>query len=180
MLIVTSGLSGNAVITRLTGELDVSVIVILREHMERIWDLPAKPFLILDLSGVEFCDSVGMYELIAILQRCEARGTRLLLGGVQGVMVRVLSITGLRNAFEAFTTIDDALRVTSASSPQPATATTATPATPATPATVTTITPVTTAAEGRRGGVGRIRREEGPAGSQGSRDRAASGADPAE
>lgn len=145
MLIVTSGLSGNAIITRLTGELDVSVIVILREHMERIWDLPAKPFLILDLSGVEFCDSVGMHELIGILQRCEARGTRLLLGGVQGVMVRVLSITGLRNAFEAFTTVDDALRVTSAPSPRPATA----------------------AAEGRRGGVRRIRREEGTAGAEG-------------
>lgn len=113
---VTSGLSRNAIIIRLEGELDVNAVPVLREHMQRIWDLPPKPFLILDLAEVGFCDSMGMNELISVMQRCEARGTRLLLGGVQGVMARVLSITGLRHAFEVFAKFDDALRLAVATS----------------------------------------------------------------
>ncbi|MGW0808795.1 STAS domain-containing protein [Nonomuraea sp. NPDC002799] len=108
---VASGLSRNAIIIRLEGELDVNAVPVLRDHMLHIWDLPPKPFLIVDLGQVTFCDSVGMNELISVMQRCEARGTRLLLGGVQGVMARVLSITGLRHAFEVFARLDDALRL---------------------------------------------------------------------
>ncbi|MEV0997684.1 STAS domain-containing protein [Nonomuraea sp. NPDC050202] len=110
-LAVTSGLSRNAIIIRLEGELDVDALPILREHLQRIWELPPKPFLILDLGEVSFCDSMGMNELVDIMQRCESRDTRLLLGGVQGVMARVLSITGLRHAFEVFALFDDALRM---------------------------------------------------------------------
>ncbi|GAA4909811.1 anti-anti-sigma factor [Nonomuraea thailandensis] len=110
-LAVTSGLSRNAIIIRLEGELDVNALPILREHLQRIWDLPPKPFLILDLGEVSFCDSMGMNELVDIMHLCESRQTRLLLGGVQGVMARVLSITGLRHAFEVFALFDDALRM---------------------------------------------------------------------
>ncbi|MCK2221652.1 STAS domain-containing protein [Actinomadura sp. ATCC 31491] len=111
-LSVTSGLSRNAVIIRLEGELDVNAVSVLREHLRPVWELPPQPFLILDLGEVQFCDSMGMNELIGVMQRCEARGTRLLLGGVHGVMARVLSITGLRHAFEVFAQFDDALRLT--------------------------------------------------------------------
>ncbi|NRQ38414.1 STAS domain-containing protein [Nonomuraea sp. NN258] len=110
-LTVTSGLSRNSTIIRLAGELDVYAVPVLREHLERIWELPAKPFLIVDMGEVTFCDSMGMNELVDIMHRCEGRGTRLLLGGVQGVMARVLSITGLRHAFEVFARFDDALRL---------------------------------------------------------------------
>ncbi|WP_433438704.1 STAS domain-containing protein [Nonomuraea sp. CA-141351] len=110
-LSVTSGLTRNAVIVRLEGELDVNALSVLREHLEPLWDLPPRPFLILDLGELRFCDSMGMNELVGVLQRCESRGTRLLLGGVQGVMSRVLSITGLRHAFEVFARLDDALRL---------------------------------------------------------------------
>ncbi|MEV0618007.1 STAS domain-containing protein [Nonomuraea sp. NPDC050404] len=110
-LSVTSGLSRNAIIIRLEGELDVNALQILREHLQHIWELPPKPFLILDLGEISFCDSMGMNELVDMMQRCESRGTRLLLGGVQGVMARVLSITGLRHAFEVFAKFDDALRL---------------------------------------------------------------------
>ncbi|MFC5831896.1 STAS domain-containing protein [Nonomuraea insulae] len=109
-LIVASGLSRNAIIVRLDGDLDVGALPILREHLQHIWELPPKSFLILDLGEIAFCDSMGMNELVDIMQRCESRGTRLLLGGVQGVMARVLSITGLRHAFEVFAKFDDALR----------------------------------------------------------------------
>jgi|SRR5688500_3399553 anti-anti-sigma factor len=107
---VSSGLSRNAVIVRLDGEIDAAAVPLLREHLERVWELPARPFLILDLYGVGFCDSLGLNELVDVMHRCEERGTRLLLGGVREVMARVLSITGLRNAFEVFDTFDEAFR----------------------------------------------------------------------
>ncbi|SEM19057.1 STAS domain-containing protein [Nonomuraea pusilla] len=110
-LSVVSGLAGNAVVLRLEGELDVNAVPLLREHLQRVWDLPPKPFLILDLGELAFCDSMGVNELVQLLHRCEARGTRLVLGGVQGVMARVLSITGLRHAFEVYARFDDALRL---------------------------------------------------------------------
>ncbi|MEV1240693.1 anti-sigma factor antagonist [Nonomuraea sp. NPDC050022] len=108
--VVTSGLSGNAIVTRLNGDLDASAVPLFREHMERVWAHPAMPVLIMDLREITFCDSLGMSELVEVLQRCEARGTRLLLGGVQGVMGRVLFITGLRHAFEVYADLDEALR----------------------------------------------------------------------
>ncbi|MEV4563088.1 STAS domain-containing protein [Nonomuraea sp. NPDC049419] len=110
-LTVTSGLSRNAIIVRLEGELDVNALPIFQENLQQIWELLPQPFLILDLSEVSFCDSMGMNELVHLMQRCEAGGTRLVLGGVQGVMARVLSITGLRHAFEVYARIDDALRL---------------------------------------------------------------------
>lgn len=110
MLGVSSGLFSNAVVIRLSGEIDAYGLPMLREHLTRVWDLSPTPYLILDLQAVGFCDSMGMNELLDIMHRCEARETRLLLGGVQGVMARVLSITGLRNAFEVFDTMEEALR----------------------------------------------------------------------
>ncbi|MFC5817451.1 MULTISPECIES: STAS domain-containing protein [Nonomuraea] len=110
MLAVSSGLFSNAIVIRLSGEIDVYGLPALRDHLTRVWDLPPTPFLILDMQEVGFCDSMGMNELLDIMHRCEARDTGLLLGGVQGVMARVLSITGLRNAFEVFGTLDEALR----------------------------------------------------------------------
>ncbi|MET8866150.1 STAS domain-containing protein [Nonomuraea sp. NPDC004580] len=110
-LTVTAGLSRNAIIVRLEGELDVNALPTFQEHLQQIWELLPQPFLILDLSEVSFCDSMGMNELVHLMQHCEAGGTRLVLGGVQGVMARVLSITGLRHAFEVYARIDDALRL---------------------------------------------------------------------
>ncbi|MDA0637663.1 STAS domain-containing protein [Nonomuraea sp. MCN248] len=110
LLVVSCGLFSDTVVVRLSGEIDAYGLAPLREHLRRVWELPPTSFLILDLREVGFCDSMGMNELLDIMHRCEARDTRLLLGGVQGVMARVLSITGLRNAFEVFGTLDEALR----------------------------------------------------------------------
>lgn len=120
-LVVTSGLFHDAVIVRLEGELDVYAVPLLREHLRRVWAAPVTPYLILDLRGIAFCDSEAMGELVGVLQRCERQGTRLLLGGVGGVMERVLSITGLRNAFEVYDDWEDALRhAVAAPPPSPA------------------------------------------------------------
>jgi anti-sigma B factor antagonist len=97
---VSSHLRQGAIIIRVGGELDFRSVPVLREHLNRVWDLADTPVLIVDLTAVSFCDSVGLSELLAALQRSEATGVRLMLSGVQGVLARVLSLTGLRNAFD--------------------------------------------------------------------------------
>ncbi len=83
---VSSHLQQGAIIIRVGGELDFRSVPVLREHLNRVWDLADTPVLIVDLTAVSFCDSVGLSELLAALQRSEATGIRLMLSGVQGVL----------------------------------------------------------------------------------------------
>ncbi|GAA3114309.1 hypothetical protein GCM10010466_01770 [Planomonospora alba] len=97
---LSSEAHGSAVVVHVSGELDYRSAPVLREHLSPLWDRSEVSALVVDLSAVAFCDSVGLGELVEALQRSESRGMRLMLAGVQGVLARVLSITGLRKAFE--------------------------------------------------------------------------------
>ncbi|WP_204054816.1 STAS domain-containing protein, partial [Planomonospora parontospora] len=63
----------------LAGELDLYTVPILRAVLEAepVWDPPATQAVILDLGGLVFCDSSGLGELIAVLNRAQAAGVRL-------------------------------------------------------------------------------------------------------
>ncbi|GGL37850.1 STAS domain-containing protein [Planomonospora parontospora] len=97
---LSSETHGDAIVVRAAGELDYRSAPVLREHLGRVWATPGMAALVVDLSEVAFCDSVGLSELVDALQRSEAADVRLMLSGVHGVLSRVLSITGLRKAFE--------------------------------------------------------------------------------
>ncbi|MFC4062230.1 STAS domain-containing protein [Planomonospora corallina] len=101
---------GDTVVVHVSGELDYRSAPLLREHLDGVWGRSGVTVLVVDLSRVAFCDSVGLGELVTALQRSEAQGVRLMLSGVQGVLARVLSITGLRRAFEIHTDLGTALR----------------------------------------------------------------------
>ncbi|MBG0816680.1 STAS domain-containing protein [Planomonospora sp. ID82291] len=107
---VSSEPRGEAIVVRARGELDYRSAPALHEHLGRLWAAPGMAVLVVDLSGVAFCDSVGLSELVDALQRSEAAGVRLMLSGVHGVLSRVLAITGLRKAFEIHHEPGDALR----------------------------------------------------------------------
>ncbi|ETK31160.1 hypothetical protein MPTA5024_36515 [Microbispora sp. ATCC PTA-5024] len=107
-LSVASAAERNAVVVRLAGDLDAGTVHVLREELKRVWDNPP-PVLVLEVGEVAFCDSRGLSELIAALQRGQATNVRLALAGVQGVLARVLTITGLRKVFEQYGTVAEAL-----------------------------------------------------------------------
>ncbi|OUC92622.1 STAS domain-containing protein [Streptosporangium minutum] len=107
---ISCDLHENAAVVRVGGELGFHSAPLLREQLRRIWDGPDSPFLVVDLTEVTFCDSVGLSELVSALQHSEATGTRFVLSGVHGPLARVLTITGLRKAFEIHPSSDDALR----------------------------------------------------------------------
>ncbi|MFC4529211.1 STAS domain-containing protein [Sphaerisporangium dianthi] len=108
-LVLSSAIRHGALVVEAAGELDYRAAVLLREELSRYWDVPGVPAVVLDLTAVTFCDSVGLSELIATLRRSEETGRALMISGVQGTLLRVLTITGLRNAFDTYETIDEAL-----------------------------------------------------------------------
>ncbi|WP_326824214.1 STAS domain-containing protein [Streptosporangium sp. NBC_01639] len=99
----------NATVIRVGGELGFTSAPLLRERLDRFRG-PGTTFVIVDLTDVTFCDSVGLSELVSALQRSEAAGTRFVLSGVHGYLARVLTITGLRKTFEIHPSAEDALR----------------------------------------------------------------------
>ncbi|GAA4225910.1 hypothetical protein GCM10023075_24750 [Streptosporangium album] len=63
-----------------------------------------------DVTALTFCDSTGVSEMIASLRRSRALGARLVLAGVHGTLERILTITGLRSAFELSPSVEEALQ----------------------------------------------------------------------
>ena len=81
----------------LAGEIDVFTVVklsavineVLREQPQRI---------LLDMSGVTFCDSQGLGTLVVLSRKAQHARSLLALENVGDFLMRVLDITGLRSA----------------------------------------------------------------------------------
>jgi anti-anti-sigma factor len=83
----------------LTGEIDMATAGDLRAATDRsLQEAPGR--IVLDFSGVTFCDSQGLSTLISLHRDVSAAGSRLVLANVGDFMTRLLEITGLRAAFE--------------------------------------------------------------------------------
>src|SRR4051794_15254115 len=109
---VSSSLHGTAFVVQAFGELDYQHAPVFRDEMAKAWESEVSSVVVIDVTELTFCDSTGLGELILSLQRSQARGTRLALVGVHGTLERILTITGLRPAFELFSSVEDALRGT--------------------------------------------------------------------
>jgi len=111
---VTDGEQRDWVVLRVSGEMDLVTSPVLRQ---RVHDAVAdgRHSVVLDLSGVLFCDSSGVGVLIAtrrLLRSCQGR-LRLILpaqGAVDGSHVnRVLGALGVRRLFDVYPDVDAAV-----------------------------------------------------------------------
>lgn len=57
--------------------------------------------IVIDTAGLAFCDSSGLWVLVEHQREVGERGGSLGLTGVQGVLRRVLDVTGLKAAFDS-------------------------------------------------------------------------------
>ncbi|WTW99578.1 STAS domain-containing protein [Streptomycetaceae bacterium NBC_01309] len=90
------------------GELDETATAALRaEAFARIAE--GRPDLVVDLSGVTFCDACGLSALIGIRRRALEAGGSLRLAAVPSDLDRLLTRTGLRDFLTAHPTVDDAV-----------------------------------------------------------------------
>jgi anti-sigma B factor antagonist len=86
-------------LVRVAGELDLHTSPQLRDHVYGlIGDPPVR--IALELSDVAFMDSSSLGMLVCCLKRVRERDGRLVLVGVSGSPMKVLSLTGLDRVFD--------------------------------------------------------------------------------
>jgi anti-sigma B factor antagonist len=89
--------SDGAIVARLRGELDVHTGSTLREITPTLTPSELRS-LHLDLGALEFCDSRGLAQLVALRNAARDRGATFQVTGVGGQVARVLEHTGLDRA----------------------------------------------------------------------------------
>ncbi|MGW5475224.1 STAS domain-containing protein [Streptomyces sp. NPDC004008] len=85
-------------VVEIFGELDYASATELRELIPTI-DLRPGQRLVLDLSGMESCDSSGLSALITAHNHAHAAGANIALAAVPAHTLRILSIVGLNQIF---------------------------------------------------------------------------------
>ncbi|WP_326820149.1 STAS domain-containing protein [Streptosporangium sp. NBC_01639] len=101
--------NGPCVVVRASGELDMAVAPRLRAEVEQALETPGHPCLVLDLTEVPFCDSVGLGILVGALTRVRDTHGRLILVLNPGMITHLLTITNLNRHFETCGTLHEAL-----------------------------------------------------------------------
>ncbi|MBY8888844.1 STAS domain-containing protein [Streptomyces sp. PTM05] len=80
------------------GELDYEYSPALRALVERLGLGPGEE-LLLDLTGLQFCDSTGISTLLAARQHAQAAGAEVVLAAVPPHTLRILTLVGLDRVF---------------------------------------------------------------------------------
>ena len=73
------------------------------------WRNSGHPSLVVDLTEVPFCDSVGLGILVGTLTRIRESGGRLILVVSPGMITHLLTITNLDRHFETCGSLSEAL-----------------------------------------------------------------------
>ena len=106
---VSSRSQGDRTVMSVSGEIDLYTAP--RLHGELVTALagggPVR--LVVDMSGVEFCDSTGMNVLLAAHRRAREHGGDLELARPRPAIMKILQVTGLETVF---TVVDDPATVT--------------------------------------------------------------------
>ncbi|MER5745230.1 STAS domain-containing protein [Streptomyces sp. NPDC002225] len=90
------------------GELDHHTADLLREPLERAVE-QGRARLVVDCSGLEFCDSTGLNVLLGARLKAEAAGGGVHLAGMLPVVARVFEITGAEAVFTVHGSLEAAL-----------------------------------------------------------------------
>ncbi|MEV5413568.1 STAS domain-containing protein [Thermopolyspora sp. NPDC052614] len=99
----TRSTTGYAVMA-IAGEIDLYTAPRLQAEFARLLENgPAR--IVIDMSGVEFCDSTGMNVLLSALKRMRERGGQLEVAAPRPAVRKILQVTGLDSVF----TVHDAV-----------------------------------------------------------------------
>jgi anti-sigma B factor antagonist len=97
-------------IVRLEGDLDIATTPVLRERLLGVLG-PGVRLLIIDLSGVSFCDVSALAVLIGTQRRARGQGSTVRLAAPRPQLAKLLRVTGLDRHFTICAALDDALPV---------------------------------------------------------------------
>ncbi|GAA3372231.1 STAS domain-containing protein [Streptomyces sannanensis] len=105
---VTVRTEGRSEIVAPVGELDHSSADLLRVPLEDAVE-QGRTRLVVDCSGLEFCDSTGLNVLLGARLRAEAAGGGVHLAGMLPMVARVFEITGAGAVFTVHDSLETAL-----------------------------------------------------------------------
>jgi anti-sigma B factor antagonist len=81
------------------GEIDLYTAPRLHSELMRALGASTPVQLVVDMAGVEFCDSTGMNVLLAAQRRAREAGGDLQLASPRPAIKKVLQVTGLESVF---------------------------------------------------------------------------------
>lgn len=94
LLTIRTVYDGDRGVMKLFGELDVTTVVVLDTELHRI-EAESPAGVVLDLSGLEFIDSLGIACLLAAGRRAAEHGRELVMARPRPEVDRVLRLTGV-------------------------------------------------------------------------------------
>ncbi len=95
--------AGHAILT-VVGEIDLYTAPRLQTEFTRLLET-GPDRVVIDMSGVEFCDSTGMNVLLSALKRMRERGGILEVASPRPAVRKILQVTGLDSVFTVHDTI---------------------------------------------------------------------------
>jgi anti-anti-sigma factor len=98
-LVIEDSASGPWTVVHVAGELDLHTSPQLRDHVLAMLG-PTPVRMALDLSEVDFLDSSSLGILVTCLKRIREGDGEMVLVGVSGSPMKVLTLTGLDKVFE--------------------------------------------------------------------------------
>jgi anti-sigma B factor antagonist len=95
-------------VVRLSGELGADTVLPLQEALTALVDRQAYR-IVVDLSELAFCDSIGLSSFVEAHRRGSAAGGWVRLAAPNPFMVRVLGVVGLLGRLPVYTTVAGAM-----------------------------------------------------------------------
>jgi len=95
-------------VVTISGEVDIASAPELREQLLGLLR-PGASRLVVDLSGVTFCDASGLAVLVGVARRARLLDGAMRLAAPVPLLATVLRLTGLDSRFEIFATVPEAL-----------------------------------------------------------------------
>ncbi|WP_242908000.1 STAS domain-containing protein [Actinomadura terrae] len=116
----TTDLTGGELLVRLAGEIDASNSSwLLGRLTTAITDRTAASAVVVDLTGINFCDASGISVLVNALKRCRGHQIALELAGAHGRVARILRLTGVDRDLPLHADLDGALHAITGHRPAP-------------------------------------------------------------
>jgi anti-sigma B factor antagonist len=90
-----------------SGEIDLYTAPRLASELNSVLAKDNQVRIVVDMSGVEFCDSTGMNVLLSAMKRATEAGGGLELAGPRPAVRKILQVTGLDTVFTVLDHVGD-------------------------------------------------------------------------
>ncbi|WP_329459573.1 STAS domain-containing protein [Streptomyces sp. NBC_01497] len=107
LALTTDETRGARIVVSIQGDLDMHAAGDL--HNEAGDLLTTHPLMIMDLSGITFCDSSGYNALLRLRRRAGEAGGQLVLAAPPPTVSRLLALTGAEEVFDVYSSRAEAL-----------------------------------------------------------------------